>query len=104
MLHNRNGFQLQLLEGDRLDFGFNDEKLKNGNEVRMGVELDRFRKPVAYHLLARHPNDLFVVKATRERIPAEQVIHPFISDRIAQTRGYPWMVSAMTRLQILGAY
>ena len=34
MLRNRNGFQLQLLEGDRLDLGFNDEKLKNGNEVR----------------------------------------------------------------------
>ena len=57
MLRNRNGFQLQLLEGDRLDLGFNDEKLKNGNEVRMGVELDRFGKPVAYHLLDRHPSD-----------------------------------------------
>jgi lambda family phage portal protein len=104
MLRNRNGFQLQLLEGDRLDLGFNDEKLKNGNEVRMGVELDRYGKPVAYHLLDSHPSDLSVVKATRERIPAEQVIHPFITDRIAQTRGYPWMVSAMTRLQMLGAY
>ena len=47
---------------------------------------------------------LSTVNATRERIPAEQVIHPFITDRIAQTRGYPWMVSAMTRLQMLGAY
>ena len=53
-------FQLQLLEGDRLDLGFNDEKMKNGNEVRMGVELDPFEKAVAYHLLDRHPSDLSV--------------------------------------------
>ncbi|MBT6104614.1 MAG: phage portal protein [Verrucomicrobia bacterium] len=42
--------------------------------------------------------------AERERIPASEIIHPFITDRIAQTRGTPWMVSAMTRLQMLGAY
>ena len=104
MLRTSNGFQLQLLEGDRLDLNYNDERLKNGNEVRMGVEINRFGKPVAYHILDRHPADVSTVNATRERIPAEQVIHPFITDRIAQTRGYPWMVSAMTRLQMLGAY
>jgi len=42
--------------------------------------------------------------AERERIPASEIIHPFITDRIAQTRGTPWMVSAMTRLQMLGSY
>ncbi|MBT7026249.1 MAG: phage portal protein [Verrucomicrobia bacterium] len=42
--------------------------------------------------------------AEHERIPASEIIHPFITDRIAQTRGTPWMVSAMTRLQMLGAY
>ena len=104
MIRDAQGFRLQLLEGDRLDINFNLDKLANGNEVRMGVEIDRFGKPVAYHLLDKHPSDVSAVQANRERIPAEQVIHPFITDRIAQTRGTPWMVSAMTRLQMLGAY
>lgn len=104
MIRDAKGFRLQLLEGDRLDINFNMDKLPSGNEVRMGVEIDRFGKPVAYHLMDKHPADVSVVQAKRERIPAEQVIHPFITDRIAQTRGTPWMVSAMTRLQMLGAY
>ena len=104
MIRDAKGFRLQLLEGDRLDINFNMDRLASGNEVRMGVEIDRFGKPVAYHLLDKHPADVSVVQAKRERIPAEQVIHPFITDCIAQTRGTPWMVSAMTRLQMLGAY
>tara|TARA_B100001250_G_scaffold404411_1_gene420357 strand:- start:1013 stop:2425 length:1413 start_codon:yes stop_codon:yes gene_type:complete len=104
MIRNNGGFKLQLLEGDRLDINYNVEELSNGNEVRMGVELDKFGSPVAYHLLDKHPADVSNVNARRERIPVDQCLHPFISDRIAQTRGYPWMVSAMTRLQMLGAY
>ena len=104
MIRDAQGFRLQLLEGDRLDINYNLAKLDSGNEVRMGVEIDRFGRPVAYHLLDKHPSDVSAVQAKRERIPADQVIHPFITDRIAQTRGTPWMVSAMTRLQMLGAY
>lgn len=103
MIRDAEGFRLQLLEGDRLDINFNQDTA-GGNEVRMGVEIDRFGKPVAYHLLDKHPADTSAVQSKRERIPADQVIHPFITDRIAQTRGTPWMVSAMTRLQMLGAY
>ena len=104
MIRSADGFKVQLLEGDRLDLNYNVEKLSNGNEVRMGVEIDRFGKAVAYHLLDKHPADVSTVNSSRERIPADQVIHPYITDRIAQTRGYPWMVSAMSRLQMLGAY
>jgi len=104
MIRDAQGFRLQLLEGDRLDLNFNMAKLTNGNEVRLGVEIDRFGKPVAYHLLDKHPSEVSTVQAKRERIPASEIIHPFITDRIAQTRGTPWMVSAMTRLQMLGAY
>ncbi|MCK7513853.1 MAG: ATP-dependent Clp protease proteolytic subunit [Desulfobacterales bacterium] len=41
---------------------------------------------------------------TYARIPAEQILHTFITERINQPRGVPWMHSAMTRLNNLGAY
>lgn len=104
MVRDGSGFRLQMIEGDRLDLSYNVQRKTGSNEVVMGVELDRFGAPVAYHVLDRHPASVGAVQAKRERIPADQILHPFISDRIAQTRGVPWMVSAMTRLQMLGGY
>lgn len=105
MIRDKEGFKLQLLEGDRLDLNLNRERTKNGdNEIRLGVEVDQVGRPVAYHLLDKNPSEVSMHQGKRERIPASEIIHPFISDRIAQTRGTPWFVSSMTRLQMLGGY
>ena len=53
---NPHGFALEFLEVDLLDENHN-ETLANGNKIRMGVEIDRFHRPVAYHLLTAHPGD-----------------------------------------------
>lgn len=98
------GFSLQLIEADRLDNEHN-LKLKNGNRIRMGVEVDQFGKPVAYHILDNHPGDNYSASyQRRQRIPANEIIHVFNQERVSQTRGVPWMVSAMTRLQQLAGY
>ena len=124
---NEFGFALQLLEADYLDDQFVEFRgvecqcqlertLPNGqpfprcqtgrHEVRMGVELHGdWKFPVAYWLLANHPGDYFFGNqyATRRiRVPVEEIIHPFTSKRIEQTRGNPAPVAAMLRLQMLG--
>lgn len=104
MVRDSRGLRLQMIEGDRLDLNFNVQRKTGINEVVMGVEMDKFGAPVAYHILDKHPSAVSAVQAKRERIPADQIVHPFITDRIAQTRGVPWLVSAMTRLQMLGGY
>ena len=102
--HNEFGFALQVLDVDRIDTQFNDT-LKNGAIVRMGVELNQFGRPIAYHLTNKHPGDTaYTTAGTRQRIAADDVLHLFISDRPEQTRGIPWMHSAMLHLQMLGAY
>lgn len=93
-------YSLQFLEPDHLDQDFDVDKLSNGNRVKMGVELDPWGAPVAYHILTSHPGeDIFFIQGRhRERVPADEVIHAFIADRPGQTRGVPWMASAMVHL------
>jgi capsid protein len=51
------GFQLQFLEADHLDENKNDVYKATGNKIKMGVEVDKYDKPVAYHLFKDHPYD-----------------------------------------------
>lgn len=106
------GFALQLLEADHLDENFNEERPGGANAGRstrivMGVEIDAWRRPVAYHLLKKHPGDQrgHVDRGDRyEVLPAADVIHVFRPWRSTQTRGVPEMHSAMTRLKMIGGY
>lgn len=104
---NEYGFALQLLEADHLDEKYN-VALSNGNSIRMGIEYNQWNRAVAYHVLTRHPGDVLYQGgkyADRyERIPAEDILHLYMSERPSQSRGVPWMVSAMRRMRMLATY
>lgn len=99
---NEFGFALQLLEADHLDEQFND----TNRNILMGIEYNQWNKPVAYHLHKSHPGNLGLTSrdTTRERIPAEEIIHLFLPLRISATRGVPWMHTAMTRMKMVNGY
>lgn len=99
------GFALEMLEIDLLDVSMN-EFAPNGNRISMGVEKDGRKRVVAYHLLTRHPGDhLFAqAKAYRVRVPANEIIHYFVKERITQSVGVPWFAPSMLRLQHLKEY
>lgn len=99
---------LEIIESDLLDEGYND-KYSDGRVVRMGVEMDQWRRPVAYWFKAKHPGDapmsaLETVAAPRKRIPAGEIKHLFITKRVDQTRGVPWLHSAIIRLHHMQGY
>ena len=97
-------FALQVVEIDHLDVEYT-AKLENGNTVRMGVESDKWDRPVAYHLLTNHRGDEYLGKPTaRERVSADEFLQPFVAERPHQVTGVPWMASAMYRLNMLGGY
>lgn len=103
----KHGFQLQILDVDRLDVDKNDRQLANGNIIKMGVELTPYGKPVNYHLRISHPGDnpyYNYAGQMYEIVPAADIYHHFISDRPEQTRGIPWFSTAMLRLQNLGGF
>ena len=105
---NRFGFALQIWEIDHLDM----EKFSSGpgqKEIRFGIEFDATLEPVAYWLRARHPGDLSgdysgAGTYASVRFQANEIYHVCLPDRAEQSIGYPWIVSAITRLRQLGAF
>lgn len=115
---NEFGYALQLINADWLDLNYST-RLTTGNEVRMGVEFNQWQQPVAYHIIIRQPNDWswnmgipvggFIggnqgSYGGRRRIDASEILHPFVRERIDQSREVPWLISAIVRLQMLGKY
>lgn len=104
--HSSHLFALQPIEADQLDHTLN-MTLSNGNKIIMGVEKDKWGRPVAYHLLTRHPGDTLNAdysRFDRERIPADEIIHLFIQERVNQSRGVTWLAAPATRCKMLDGY
>lgn len=100
------GLKLQVIEADLLDHKLNID-LKNGNTVRMGVELNQWGMPVAYHLLNKHPNDgdfTSTQTSVYQRVSADEILHLYLPDRAHQNRGYPWGHAAMAPLNMVRGY
>jgi len=100
-------FSLEVIEADLLDENYNGEY--EGRQIRMGVEVNKWFRPVAYWFFTQHPGDIQFgsqgnLEQRRIRIPAEEIIHLFQTDRPGQTRGIPWFASALTRLRHMSGY
>jgi lambda family phage portal protein len=96
---------LELIESERVPHEIAVPGAESPNaEVRMGIEVDRFGRAVAYWVRQRHPGDIRAsVGATDrfERVPAEDMFHLRLVDRWPQTRGEPWMHTALRKLDDL---
>ena len=102
--NNSFGYQIQFLEADYLDEDLN-ETYKNGNKICMGVEVDKFYKPVAYHLFAEHPyGTSYQYDKKHIRVPAEEITHCFMPNRAEQTRGVSHIATAMANVKQLDGY
>lgn len=104
------GYALQFVDADRIPVTYRRyPELGPGgnltNEIRMGIEVDRWQRPVAYYISKRHPSEGGgVMGAIYDRIPAGEIIHIYLALRPATTRGVPIFHSAMLRMHMLGQY
>ncbi len=100
-------FALELIEVDQLVDNYSGRS-HDGNEIRMGVEVDEWQRPVAYWLYPRHPGDFaFAMTAPSnqwQRVPASEVLHIGLFDRPMQTRCVPWLHAALIKLRHMGGY
>lgn len=100
---------LELIEAERLaeEYAAPFLRPESGNELRMGIEIDEYQRPVAYHIRKRHPGEIrFEGTAWDqvERVPADQILHIAVIDRWPQTRGEPWLHAAARRLNDMDGY
>ena len=100
-------FSLEIIEADRLMDQYQSGKAPNGNAIRMGVEVDEWGRPVAYWLYPNHPGDYQFSSFQPSkfiRVPADEMIHIYIMDRVPQTRGVPWFHATLKRLNNMAGY
>ncbi len=97
---------LELIEPERLADTWHLPGPADGHMLRMGIEVDRFFRPVAYWLREQHPGDVsFLARSDKlERVPADQIIHLRMVDRWPQTRGEPWLHAAARKLNDIDGY
>lgn len=98
---------LEFIEAERLASDLSHPlPLSAGAEVRMGVEVDKFGRALAYFFRTRHPGDAGRAydPAMWERVPADEVFHLRVVDRWPQTRGEPWMHTVIRKLDSINDY
>jgi lambda family phage portal protein len=74
---------------------------------RMGVERDSFGRPTDFYIRKFHPGEVrYAGQAPNilEKIPASEIFHLYVLQRWPQTRGEPWLHSAIRRLNDMDGY
>jgi lambda family phage portal protein len=100
-------FALELISPDQLVDQWSGYK-PTQNEIRMGVEVDEWQRPVAYWLYPRHPGDNQILSGVTSnqylRVPADEIIHVGLFQDAWQTRCVPWLHATIVKLRHMGGY
>ncbi len=95
--------QLQVLEADHLDQNKNFFSTDTNGPTIQGVEFDLLGRRTAYWLYATHPGSGRNIKPS-ERVPADQILHVYYTERPGQTRGVSWLGAAIVPLKDFDGY
>lgn len=97
---------LELIDADRIadDMQTFRKSVETENEIRRGVEVDALGRAVAYYVYPYHPNDVSGMWSAPTRVPADECLHLFRSERIGQTRGVSLFAPVISWLHSLGYY
>lgn len=103
---NESRFALQPLDPMLLDANLSGPAPTHvsKNKIVLGVELDKWTRPVAYWIRQTGRTDETIVLNGRNylRLPSDEIIHEFLMiERADQNRGVPAGVAAVLRLEML---
>lgn len=90
--------QIQLMEGDHLDIGYN--VMREHNPISQGIQFNSIGDRSHYHLWKYHPEEVSVTGGFNQRVgvPANDVIHLYRRLRPGQLRGVPELTPILVRL------
>ena len=102
--HWEDGYQLMVIDTGMLR-AQETLPLEDGKFVRMGVEMDEMRRPVAYWITDAPLRNIVSGYTTQARgYPAERIIHAYEHTMPMQTRGVPWAFATLRRFQEIREY
>ena len=100
---------IEIIEADQVADDYNSTH--NGNPIIMGIELNKWKRSLAYWIYGEHPGEYqfgatMTGKSSRSlsRIPATEIIHFYSKERPGTVRGVPLLHSAIVRLRHLNQY
>jgi lambda family phage portal protein len=99
------GLMLQNIDAALIDETYNSAAGDGVNAVKLGVEVDQWNRPVAYHVFQHPVYDTLGTAATpRTRIPASELLHLFLPRQAGAVRGETWLAPVMMALRMLDGY
>ena len=96
--------RLQAVHPDRLGVLFSAGQQRQDTDIILGVERDRWERPVAYHLQETRGGIWSRFLNRVERVAAENVIHVYDVLEAGQARGMPRLAAALPDLAALRDY
>lgn len=109
---NKFGYSMQLINSEWCDFYLNTA-LRNGNEIRMGIERDKYGRPLNYYFIKRRPMDWqyaipgafnYSTAEGHEIVPADEIIHYAKYEDGDSTRPAPWSAAVIPKSRHLDKY
>lgn len=101
-------YALELIESERVPHEFlTSFDRARGAEMRLGIEVDEFYRPITYWVRDRFPSEFpFPADGRNEvrPIPADEIIHLRIIERWPQTRGVPALHCVLVTLNNMEGY
>lgn len=91
---------VELIESDFCPLDYEDD----AQGIRQGIEVNAWRQRRAFWLYKDHPGDGRALSAALKRVPAENMVHLAMVDRISQLRGVSLFAAVMTRLDDIKDY
>ncbi|RLA21872.1 MAG: phage portal protein [Gammaproteobacteria bacterium] len=98
-------YALQLIDPELLDVTYNID-LKSGRQIRFGIEYDEDDRPQAYYFKKSSSQFYTSGSSTDDytRVPANEITHLYVVERVGQRRGIPWLATPLLRMQMLDGY
>lgn len=98
-------FALELIESERVPHEF--QSVAAADNARMGVEVDKYFRPIRYWVRDRHQSDVQPAGIQTDNlrpVDASEIIHLRLVERWPQTRGIPWLHAVAGTLNNMGGY
>lgn len=95
--------KLQIIEPEQLNEMI-DGPLPGENMGIKGVEIDKYGRPVAYHIYDANPGEWFLSSMQSRRVDAKSVCHVFRRERATQHRGISRFASVVMQMFDIGEY